>query len=192
VRLQNLLNRNGVEPVVERLLASGVENINGTPVADASADQIGEFLATVYENTEAIKAQAPIRKDWLVQNQQHLLTAVKAVPEFADPNSAAFKAGLRIVQENPALRARADWPVVVAKLFLGEQGFDSKMKPQAAPVPTPKPAPRPTAKPAPGAPKNSVAALPQAGGNDALKAKMANGTATKQEVQEYTRSFIAA
>jgi hypothetical protein len=190
-RLQNVLNRNGTEPVVERLLAKGVTAINGVPVAEASPDQIGDFLATVYEGAELTQAQAEPRKQWLVQNQHNLVEAVKRVPELNDANSEAFKAAQRIMAANPALRQRADWPVVIAKLYLGERIFNTQPTP-AAPAATAKPAVKPAAKPAPSAPKVSVAALPNPPANEALAAKLANGTASLAEVQAYTRGHIAA
>lgn len=196
VRLQNLLTRNGSEPVIERLKASGVENINGVPVEEASPDQIGDFLDTVYAGARQAQAQAPVRKSWLLQNREHLQTAVQAVPEFNDPQSAAYQAAQRILRENPQLRQRADWPVVLAKLYLGEQGFETKIKPAAPAAPAAAPAkaatPRPAVRPAPGAPRTATAAIPQPTASEALKAKIANGTANLAEVQQYTRGFITA
>lgn len=190
-RLQNMLNRNGVEPVAERLLAEGVKEINGKPVTEADADEIGDFLAAVYEGSKLTQAQAPLRKTWLAHNQQSLQQAVQLVPELNDANSAAYKAAVAIVSQNPQLRSRADWPVVVAKLWLGEQVIAAKSKP--APAAPAKAAPaRPAARPAPGAPRTSTAALPNPSKRDALSAKIAAGTASMDEVQEYARGSIAA
>lgn len=188
--LQNMLLRNGVEPVAERLKASGVEKIGTTPIAEASADQIGDFLAAVYEASEMSQAQAPIRKNWLVQNHQSLQDAVKHLPELNDKTSAAYQAAVRMVQENPLLRNRSDWPMLIVKNLLGTRALENLAKPPA-PAPAAPAAPRPAPKPAPGAPRTSVSALPQPAANDALKKKMANGTATMQEVTEYARGHIA-
>ena len=190
VRLQNMLLRNGLEPVVEKLKASKVETISGIPIDEASADDIGDFLATVYENARTAQAQAPVRKQWLVNNQNSLQQAVQIIPELADVNSPAYKAAIQLVQQNPLLRHRADWPVVVAKLYLGEQAFLAKAKPAAAPAA--KPAARPAARPAPGAPRAAVSALPTADTKSALAQKIADGTATMQEVQQYALADIRA
>ena len=189
MRLQNILNRNGVEPVIERLKAGGVDAINGTPIAEASADQIGDFLAAVYEGAKLTQAEAPQRKTWLTQNQQSLMQAVQIVPELNDAKSEAFKAAQRLVQQNPLLRNRADWPVVVAKLYLGEQAFNQKAQPKTAPKAAPA---KPVLKPAPSAPRTSTAALPQASSVDTIRQRIANGTATLAEVQSLTLGGIQA
>jgi hypothetical protein len=191
-RLQQMLNRNGVEAVAERLKASGVEKIGGTPLAEASADLVGDFLAAVYEGARMTQAQAQPRKVWLAQNQQSLAAAVQLFPELGDKQSPAFQSAQRILVENPLLRQRSDWPVLLTKLYLGEQAYMAKTKPAASAAPAVKAAPKPPAKAAPGAPRTSVAALPRTGANDALSAKIKAGTASLAEVQEYTRSFVAA
>jgi hypothetical protein len=118
---------------------------------------------------------------------------VQIVPELSDVNSQAFKAAVRLVNENPLLRQRPDWPVVVAKLWLGEQAFSAKQaKPAGAAVAPARPAIKSTPKSAPGAPRTSTAALPQPSSNDTLKAKIANGTATLAEVQAYALSGVRA
>lgn len=94
------------------------------------------------------QAQAAPRKDWLHKNHASLADAVQILPQLADPNSDAFKAVQAMIQQNPLLRNRADWPVVVAKMHLGQQAWNAITKPATAPVV--KPAPRPS-KPAPGA-----------------------------------------
>jgi len=190
VRLQNMLNRNGAEPVVERLKASGVDTIGGKPIAEADADQVGEFLASVYEGARMAQAQAPARKAWLAQNQQSLAAAVKILPELNDAKSAAFQAASKIVSENPLLRNRADWPVIVAKLYLGEQAYNSKATGNGAGTPRPT-APKVTSRPAPGAPRTSTAAMPPVNGSVVLAKKMADGTATLDEVQSYTLSKMS-
>ena len=189
MNLQNALNRHGVEPVLAKLKASGVEQINGNPIDEASADEVGEFLAAVYEGASVTQAQAPIRKNWLVQNQQSLAAAAQIVPELNDVNSPAYKAAIKLVQDNPLLRHRADWPVVVAKLYLGEQAFNAKAKPAPA---AGKPAVKPAVKAAPGAPRTSVAALPQPAANGALAKKIADGTASLAEVQQYALAGVHA
>jgi hypothetical protein len=80
----------------------------------------------------------------------------------------------------------------VAKLCLGEVLYDAKIK--SAIVSTPAPArvvPR-AVRSAPGAPRTATSALPQTNAGDAIAAKMANGTASLAEVQEYTRGKMAA
>ncbi len=199
VTLQNLLLRNGVEPVAAKLKASGVETIGTTPIAEASADQIGDFLAAVYEGAEMTQAQAPIRKNWLMQYHQSLQEAVKIIPELSDVNSPAFQAAKQMIADDPGVRSKANWPVILAKRYLGVKGFETASKPPpAAPVAAPAapvaaPAARPTPKPsAPGAPRTSTAALPQPAANSALKEKIANGSATLAEVQQYAREHVAA
>lgn len=192
VNLQNILNRNGLEPVVARLKADGVATIGvqegqaivQRPIDEASADEVGDFLAAVYEGSRTTQAAAPARKAWLNQNQTSLQRAVEAVPEFNDKNGPAFQAALRMVRENPLLLQKANWPEIVAKLYIGEQAIEAKLKPAPA-APAPKPAVKPAPKPAPGAPRVSAAAAPAPDRLATLKAKMAEGTATMQEVQEY-------
>jgi hypothetical protein len=188
-----MLNRNGVQPVAEKLKASGVTAIGATPIEEANADQIGEFLASVYEAARMTQAQAPIRKNWLAQNHQSLAEAVKIIPDLTDPKSASFKAAQEAVQQNPLLRNNANWPILIVKHLLGTRALEERNKPatQPAPAVTPKIPARPS-KPAPGAPKTSTSAIPRLNGNDALKTKMADGTATLAEVQEYTRGHVAA
>lgn len=192
VRLSNMLTRNGAEPVVARLKASGVETIQGTPIAEATAEQLGDFLERVYDGARMTQAQSGSRKAWLANNQQSLAAAVQILPELNDANSNEYKAAAKIVSENPMLRQRADWPVIVAKLCLGEAVFNAKAnaKGNGAAV-TAKPAIRPS-RPAPGAPRTATGAIPQASTDDVLRSKIEKGTASLREVQEYARARVAA
>lgn len=189
-RLQNMLNRNGVEPVAEKLKASGVTEIYGTPIAEASADQVGDFLAAVYEGARTTQAAAATRKTFLVNSQTSLARALVILPDLKDSTSDAFKATSRIMQENPLLRNRADWPEVLVKQYLGEQLFNEKSKP--APVIATLPPVAQPRRPAPSAPRTSTSALPAANAGDAITRKMADGTASLAEVQEYARGKVAA
>lgn len=184
VRLQQMLNRNGVEAVAEKLKASGVTSIGNTPIDEASADEVGEFLAAVYEGSRMTQAQANVRKDWIVKNNQSVTQAVQIIPELNDKASPAYQFALKTAMENPVLLRNPNWPVTVAEMWLGKQAFSAKTGKPAAPA-APKAAPKPSA---PGAPRTSVAAMPQASQHDALAAKIAAGTASMQEVQQYALS----
>lgn len=193
VRLQNMLNRNGVEPVAAKLLASGVDKINGIPTAEASADDIGEFLAAVYEGSRTAQAQAVPRKNWLAANHKSLADAVEFLPALRDPNSPEFAHARTMVSQNPLLRNRPDWPMLVVKNLLGTKALEALVKPAATPAAAPvKVAVATAKKAAPGASKNSIGALPVNNGSDVIAAKMKNGTATLAEVQEYTRAKVVA
>ena len=122
-----------------------------------------------------------------------LAAAVQILPALGDGNSPEFKAVAQMVRENPLLRNRADWPIVVTKQYLGAQAFDKLTKPAAATATaTATPPPKPTAKAAPGAPRKATASMPAADANAAIRAKLANGTATLAEVQQLARSMVGA
>lgn len=186
VRLQQMLNRNGVEAVAEKLKASGVTSIGNTPIDEASADDIGDFLAAVYEGSRMTQAQANVRKDWIVKNNQSVERATQIIPELNDKASPAYQFALQTALENPTLLRNPNWPITVAEMWLGRQAFTAKTSRPAAPA-APKAAPKPAA---PGAPRTSVAALPQVSARDAVAEKIANGTATLQEVQAYALTGI--
>ena len=197
VGLQNVLQYQGPEAVVTELAALGVTKIGETAVAEAKPEQLAGFLATTLAGTRMTQLQVEPRKRFIVQQAQAYQQAVKVLPELQDKNSAAHKQCEAFVQANPQVKANANWPLLVAKLWLGEQQFEMKLKVPAAasatrptvivPAPSTVAAPIvPALRPAPGAPARSASALPQSNRADELSGKITAGTATLKEVDEYS------
>lgn len=191
MRLQQTLLRQGYDAVLPQLAQHGYTVQDGMLVdsaknvlGEANEQTVGEFIANVYAGARQTQAQAPVRKTYLVQQAHAWQEAVKILPELANEKSETFQRIAHFAKANPIIRQQPGWPVTAAKLYLGEQAWNSKAKPAAAApasaAPTP---PKPVTPPsAPGAPRTSVSSLPKRSEMDDLAAKMKNGTATLAEV----------
>jgi len=185
-RLQTILTRQGVGPVVEALKQMNVTQLNGMPLAEASDAQLGDFLTSVKEGAKMTQLSAEPHKRYLVNQANSWDQAKKLLPELlTDAKSARTQQFLRMA--TPAVRAMGPgWPLMVATQVLGAEAAARMSAPVAPPVitPQPTPAPLPTVA-APAAPRVAPASGPQASELDQLRTKMEKGTATDDEVDRY-------
>ena len=196
IGLQNVLQYQGPEAVAAKLAELGVANIGGRPVAEATPEQLAGFLSTTLAGTKMTQLQVEPRKRFIAQLGTAYQQAVKIVPEMADATSPVHKQLAAFVAANPVVKSDPRWPLLVAKLYLGELAWAAKNKS----APTPPPAPRtivpaantipipivPPLRAAPGAPARSSAALPPSNRLAELSEKINSGKATLKEVDEYS------
>jgi hypothetical protein len=194
MRMQQTLLRQGYEAVLPQLAAHGYTVQDGMLVdpaknvlGEANEQTVGEFIANVYAGARQTQAQAPVRKAYLVQQAQAWQEAVKILPELANEKSETFQRIAHFARANPVIRQHPGWPVTAAKLYLGEQAWNSKAKPPAERGARSAEGGQSAAKPvtppsAPGAPRTSVSGLPQRSEAEELAAKLKNGTATYADV----------
>lgn len=198
-KLQQTLLRNGVEAVLPQLAQEGIVVENGQLVeaktkqiiGAATAEDVGDLLSRAYEVSRLTQAEAQPRKQFLAQRSQSWENASKYVPGLNQPNSPEYQQIARVVQNNPQLATHPEGPMIAVKLYLGEQALAGKLPAQMKAAPTTATAPaKPALKSAPGAPRASAAALPPTNRLVELQTKLANGTATMKEVDEYSSMNI--
>jgi hypothetical protein len=144
------------ELVARELKAAGIKLTNpDTGEEDYSEERMENFLFSVKSNAQRLlRSEIPKRQQWLVEQARHGQTVVERFPEFKDPASELHKTALRLVTERPELKRRSDWPVLVAKLALGEQAYGGKAKEKTTAAPAQVPPRIPAApRPAPAARK---------------------------------------
>jgi hypothetical protein len=189
LKLQRILQRQGAEQAAAELAKLGVQRIGDTPVAEATDEQLEEFLSTVYEHARFSQAAAPARKQFLAQQAQSFERARSDVPELADPKSDRARRFVAIVQRNPWLRTMGpNWPEIVATQLLGEEVRAQRRTAQVAKAPpTPPLAPQPPPRPAPAAPRRSATAEPRRTEADEIGQKVLAGSATLEELGRLAR-----
>lgn len=202
--LQNTLQYQGAPAVAQALANRGIEKIGTTPIGEATAEELAGFLNSVLYGTKQTQLQAEPRKRFLVTESQSFAAAVKRLPDLENPKSETYRRVAAFVQQNPQVKTNANWPLIVAKLYLGEMAFNQAATPAGTPGAVPAAQPRrptaiapaaatmpapaaPPARQAPGAPAISTAALPQGNRLQELSGKIEKGTATLKEVDEYGR-----
>lgn len=204
--LQNKLARNQTEAVVKGLQSIGVTHIGGMPVAEMDAEGIGNFLDKAQAGAKATQSQAAPRKQFIASQVTSWRQAVEILPEMDDVKSDVYKGISALVARRPSLKTQVDWPMVAAKLWLGEQESGKRITAKAAaktaattqqraatPQATTKTTTaKPAAKQAPGASRRAAAAAPATDRLTALQGKMEKGTASMAEMQEYTRLNVGA
>jgi hypothetical protein len=194
--LQTQLQRQGAEAVSAQLAQLGIQKIGETPVAEASPEVLADFLGTVIAGAKMTQAQVAPRKRFIATQNASWQAAVQVLPEMDDVKSPVHQQIAAFVRANPNVKAMANWPLVCAKLFLGEKAFNTQAQPAPAktapavikPAPATMPAPvARTLHAAPGAPSSSAAAVPHSNRLAELSSKLTNGTATLADVDEYGR-----
>jgi len=197
VHLQTLVGLGQRDAVLKALTGEKVAEIDGVPLAEASDVQLSQFLAGVHGGAVAVREARDGRKLFLQQQAQSWHQATQILPELAsDPKSERARQFAALANQNPQLRQLGPhWPELLATQILGLE-LRGKNKPVAKPpatatVTTPPPPPPPP-RPAPGAPRTSAAAVPQPKELEALRAKLANGTATLAEADRYAVLCLAA
>jgi hypothetical protein len=189
LRLQNLLNRDP-EAVREALVKDQVKQVGNVPLAEASTEQIGDWLANVYEGSRLVQAGADARKRFLVGQAQSFERAVRTLPTLKDAQSAERKAFDQVLRQTPwIVRQGPDWPEVVARQVLGAQQWNAMQKTNP-PASTAKPAVPAAPRSAPGAPTRNAGAMPKPDRQAALQQKFADGTATVEEMSEYAFAHL--
>ena len=201
--LQTQLASQGHEAVAAQLAQAGIAKIGSTPIAEATPEIIDGFLKSAMAGARLTQAQVAPRTRFIAQQAESWKAATAVLPELNTVGSLLHKQVAALIQSNPMLKSYPNWPQIAAKMILGDQAFAKMQAPPAkAPAAPAKPAaikPAPATIPppvatalraAPGAPATSSSALPQSKRLDELSAKLANGTASLTEVDEYGRMSL--
>jgi len=185
LKLQQTLARKGAEQAAAALAEQGVTHIGNTPVAEATDDQIGDFLSGVYEGARVTQTAAPARKQFLVQQAQSFEGAKKLVPELTDPKHERAQRFVAITQRNPWLRSLGpQWPEVAATYLLGEEAKARAVTPPKPAAPPPL-TPTPTQRTAPAAPRTSAGGAPRRTELDGIRERISGGNASANDMQRY-------
>lgn len=189
MELNTVLNTEGLPAVVERLQASNIEVFRGIPVKELTNATLAHVLAQTYQQAEEIKLSAPQQLEIIDRTRASLGQAVTILPGLKDPNSAVRKE-FNALANNPAVRALGpQWPVYVAQQILGKETATRAQAPAAVIPPLP-PTPPPATVPGPGAPRVSVPPPQPASVNDAVEARLANGTATEADMKNLAAASL--
>lgn len=180
MQLNTTLATQGLDAVIEQFKANGIEKLDNRPLEAYDAGQMAAFLSNKYQQARTVQLNAEPRKQFLVQEARSLEAAVKLVPEIKDAKSPRAQKFAAIVNQNPWLKQQGpNWPQVAATYLLGMERSQTATT-QPAPVAA---APAPPARPAPSASRITTAALPAPDAGQELSVRLANGTATLEEVQ---------
>lgn len=199
MRLNSVLVTEGLPAVVEQFKANGIEKLGAKTIDEVTAPEMARFLADKFESAREIQVSAEPRKQYLLAQAQSWQSAGKLVPEITDPKHPRAQKFAAIVNGNPWLRAQGpNWPMIAAKYLLGDESATKTITTAQPPstaagngVPALPVSPPPAPKSAPGAPRNSAAAIPKPNEADELAAKLANGTATPDEMNRYASLAVS-
>jgi hypothetical protein len=184
LQLQTKLMRQGKDAILPALTKGGVKEINGVPLAEASDDDVAEYLSGVYQGARLAQIQAQPRKQFILQRAASFAEATKVMPEISDPKSERGRRVVEILQSAPELRQRPDWPELAVKLVLGGEAWGKTKTGTREKATLPKPVPAPV-KQAPAAPRTSTASVPQPKELEVLSKKMADGSASNVDLDRY-------
>lgn len=190
-RVNATLNREGADGAREQLVALGVKAIGQTPIEDATATQMAEFLDTAKLGIEAkkgeAKAQAKAREQFLVAEAASGQRAAKIMPALLDTSTPEAKAFAQLLTEAPWLRHQGpNWPEIAVTYLLGKQARDKA----SAPAPKPPLAPAAPTRSLPGPPARSASALPPTNEYEQAAQRAKTGSATMADLRLMAQAAV--
>jgi hypothetical protein len=192
MELNTVLNTEGLSAVLERFQAGNITTFRGTPVNELTPAILARELAQTYQHGEAIKLSAPQQKAIIDTTRASMGQAVTILPGLKDPNSGVRKE-FNALASNPAVRSLGpDWPLCVAQQIIGRESVAKAQTATAPAVATLPPTPTPQAGSGPGAPRVSVPPPQPATVNDAVLARLSNGTATELDMKQLASASLRA
>lgn len=178
-------DRAGVDKTLQQ---HRVTHIGGVPVAEASNEQVRDYLTSAYTGARETVVQADTRRAFIRNRETNWMQAASVMPQINDVKSPEF-AAIAGILKSPELRNRVDGPIQAVRLLLGDRAMTQTLLASAKPAAKPKAA---VVKAAPGAPRTSVAALPQQTEATAIADRVAKGTATLEDMKKYARALVKA
>jgi len=192
MQLNTVLVTAGVQAVVDRLKANGVETFRGVPVDQLTGEQLAGQLSSTYEQARLTQLAAGQQKQNLADQNRSFSDALQMVPELRDPKSARGQQFAAILNANPRIRELgSNWPVLLAQQILGMEAVRTRTATTPTP-PHPQPVPAAILPSAPSAPRTSVAAVAQPTELDAIRARVTNGRASEADMTRYASLQVRA
>lgn len=193
MQLNTVLVTEGVQAVVDRLKANGVETFRGIPVEQLTGGQLAGQLSSTLEQARLTQLAAGQQKQNLADQSRSFADALQMVPEIRDPKSARGQQFAAILNANPRIRELgSNWPVLLAQQILGMEAVRTR----TATTPSLQPQPVPSAitplASAPGAPRTSVAAVPQPTELDTIRSRVTSGRASEADMSRYAAMQVRA
>lgn len=193
MQLNTVLVTEGVQAVVDRLKANGVETFRGIPVEQLTGGQLAGQLSSTLEQARLTQLAAGQQKQNLADQSRSFADALQMVPEIRDPKSARGQQFAAILNANPRIRELgSNWPVLLAQQILGMEAVRTRTATTPSLQPQPVPAAVTPLASAPGAPRTSVAAVPQPTELDTIRSRVTSGRASEADMSRYAAMQVRA